>query len=243
LAAENKLKRTVYRNAFLGDTVTIRDPKANIVQRSSDSKYRCNNGSVPYRQTIAQRAPAPAIFVSEALLNQIGEQMIRLEQIRRSCGRLLATYNFQLALLPNQDQQAAAQKAVQYLSAKVENENIAPNTTVNTDLNSVELTQFGLTAPANGTLKVADALVTQRNLSTLSAEQIRTQTKAQTIDVEYRKQFDDAQSAIDAQLREIAHSLLILDSAVVATPDTVVRQYYETGAWVQKGSAVLLTTR
>jgi hypothetical protein len=210
LGNANTFKTSVYNGVLDGDTVTVRDPGAGIIRTSSDGKYQCRNGKIPYAQTLAQAGRAPVVFVSPALLNQIGEQITRLHRIREGCVRTLNAYNFQLKILAAQDQQSAAQKAVQYLTAKVEYENIQPWNGVNVALTSAEIALFGLPQPPSGpnSWTVADALVAERNSITQLSEQLRIQTKAQTMGAEYKQQFDDAQLGIDVQLREIANELL-----------------------------------
>ena len=243
LSTANVLRRRIYSGVFAGNTVTVRDSSAGTVTRSKDGKYQCNNGKIPYTQTLPQTERATVVFVAPSLLDQIGEQMVKLQRLRTICLRALAGYDFQLAILASQDQQAAAQKAVQYLSAKAEYENITLNTTVNTNvtLTPLEVTQFGLPPlnPSGQPWDVADALKAQRNLVTQLSEQLRNSTETQTLNVDYKQQFEDARLAIDIQLREVANELLALDSAAVTTSDDVVKRYYENGAWVQKGSTVL----
>lgn len=238
----NRFRETVYGKFFVGGTATVRDPDAGIVKSTSDGKYQCKNGRIPYAQSLAQAEPAPVVFVSPALLDQIGEQITRLKRIREGCLRTLAAYNFQLTVLAGQDQESAGQKAVQYLTAKVEYENIQPWSGVNVALSSSEISQFGL--PTGQSWNVADALVSQRNSITATSDQLRKQTKAQAMNVDYKQQFEDAQLAIDVQLREIANELLSLDNALAHSPDREVAQrYYEDGTWVQKGSVVLAVRR
>ncbi|HEX7138577.1 MAG TPA: hypothetical protein VF219_12045 [Vicinamibacterales bacterium] len=241
LASANTFRQNVYGSSFAGASVTFQDHNAGTVTASSDGKYQCKSGTVPFTQTLSQTNTAEVIFVSPPLLNQIGEQAIRLDRARAACSRIIDAYNVQLQNLTVQDQQAAAQKAVQYLSAKVENENISPNATVNAVLTAAEITQFGLTPPASGSLKVADALVSQRNSVTQLSDQLRNTIKDQTLNVDYKKQIDDAQSVIDSQLREVGRDLSLLDCGALQMPAvTVLHRYFVDGEWVQQGSVVML---
>jgi hypothetical protein len=238
---EYSLLRHAYGRVFVDGTVKIRDPGANTVTISTDKKYQCRNSNVPYTQSIRQSELASVVFIPPALLNQIGEQMVQLDRLRRNCLRTMQAYNYQQKILPTQDAESAAQKSVQYLSALVENENISPNASVNLTLSSTQITQYGLAPPPAGqNLKLADALLAERNLSTQSADTLRTQAETQAINVQYKQQFDDAQLAIDAQLRQLGSTLQALDGAVVMLPKAEAgQQYYTNGSWVQKGSVVL----
>lgn len=202
---------------------------------SSDGKYRCEFGKIRYVQRLDVTQRVDIVFVSPIVLNQIGESVLRLNRSRESCKRLIQAYEFQLDLLKLQDSQAFYQLQVQYLSAQIENENLKAANIGKGPLS-------GSTNPQSKQpgLDEATVLLQARKSVTGVAEQIRNRYKAQTLEVDFQKQFSDGQTLIDTQLREISRELFILDRStnLLGTEITRKRNRYITGSYVIQGTVV-----
>jgi len=61
------------------------------------------------------------------------------------------------------------------------------------------------------------------------------------LDVDYKNQFDEANYAIDVELRQLAAQLFILDRSVFrATDKSLQPAGHSTGSWVRQGTVVLV---
>ena len=211
------------------------DPDALKEFASKDTKYHCQFGAIPYTQTLQPDQQAPAVFVSPVLLRQIGEQQLKLARIRTSCQRLLQAYDYQIDILVLQDKLSVAQKATALLSSEVEQARLLKDGFGSRSLTQSEGTQYGVNP---GPLR--DELRAIRDNAVAIGEQLRNMYKTQIVDVDYKKQFDDENLAIELQLRELGRSLFILDrSTVQYQQHRLLPSGYVTGSWVKQGTIVL----
>lgn len=237
------LQMSAFRNLAVGsfaagsNSAVVEDPEAGQTLSSGDTKYQCSYGNIPYAQTLDPDRRAAAVFVSPVLLRQIGEQQLRLTRARTSCARLLQAYEFQVTIIARQDELAVAQKATAVLSSEVESERAAKDAVGARGLNATEQAQFGL-----GAIAVRDALKLSRENVVSIGETLRTMYRTQVLDVDFKRQFEDANLAIELQLRELARNLFVLDRSIA--PDATRRLLpvgYADGAWVEQGTVVLTT--
>ena len=215
------------------------DPAAGKIIQSKDGKYKCDNGTVPYNPTLVSDVVAPAVFVSPVILRQIGEMQIKVARARTACERLIQAYEYQIDILVVQDQLARSQKAVALLTAELESDRSNKDGFGSRALTPDETSRFGVQASS-----VRDALRSSRSTSVDQGETLRAMFKTQTTDVEYKKQFADANLAIDLQLRELGRTLFILDRALAPDWAAGLKQTgYRDGSWVRQGTIVLAKRR
>lgn len=227
--------------------VFFRDSDANATRTTQDKKYKCGYGEVPYAQKLDVKRTTDAVFVSPVLIRQIGEEVLRLQQVRLACDRLIEQYDTDVKLTAAQDLLMKFQRAVADLSAYAENARVArelrkgappKGATLGDDtIDPEDATMYGI----EGTPSTADALLLSRSNVSNASESLRTIQKTQVLDVEYSVKFDQVQIAIDLQSRVVARMLFLLDRSV---PDSdiynsnTVDPKYLTGAWVKQGTVV-----
>jgi len=217
------------------------DAEDNRTRRTADGKYKCDSGVVGFNIGFDANATAAAVFVPRRLYEQIGEDRQRLDKARQLCGRLIDAYDFQLKILAVQNAQADAQRAVQLLTARTENLNLAqaPKTDVPLTPSDIKSLRLGNLNPPPTDL--GGALLSERNLVTQTSERIRTATSDDVLHTEYKEQFVDAQATVDTQIRAVASDLFELNRAVAApTTDQVSKAFYSSGSVVEANETVAL---
>jgi hypothetical protein len=233
----NAFHRAAYPK-FASTHFRFKDDQSGLQHKTSDGQYSCQYGAVPYKQKLNPSDAAAVVFISPVLMSQIGEQDLRLKRVRDACDRVIDAYEYQLQILGLQDQLSVNQDGVNYFSSKIEGDRNVKQQFGLDALTDQEADQYGAT---HG-LKFYEALTNARRDAASKSDSIRALYKKQTLQVEYKKLFDNANLAIDLQLRELGRELFVLDRAIVKADRTYPPiDGYETGSWVQKGTVVLRT--
>lgn len=214
--------------------LALGSPDDGKIPTTSDKKYECRYGTVPYQSALQRDQAASVVFVSPVLLRHIGEQQLRLDKIRSSCARIIETYESQLEVLRMQDQISLQQGAIALFSGEIEGARNAKEGYGGRKVTSDEKTTYGV---PDSTL--AEALAYERAQLVKSGETLRSQLKKQAMDVDFKRQFEDANLSIELQLRDIARNLFILDRAVVQAQPGARPDGYADGAWVRQGTIVV----
>jgi hypothetical protein len=204
---------------------------------SEDKKFHCDYGHAPYKQLLDVNLRASIVFFSPIALSQASESLFKVTRARETCQRLIAAYDNQLSILAVQDNQAAQQAWVQYLTAEIEGLSLLKN-----DLGKDFISDDALAAmhmPPGYHNSVRFALHDVRGWLTYETTKLRALYRDQTVNVEYGKQFVDAQTSIELQLREMGRNLFLLDQSSLTFDGTIVARFYRDGAWVRQGTDVL----
>lgn len=211
------------------------DPDAGKTVATSDAAYTCVYGSIPYTMNLKRDQQAPAVFVSPLLLRSLGEEHIKLQQIREACARLVQSYNYQMTVIKQQNSLATLQKAQERLAREITTEEYNRDS-VGERIVSASEQQI---CAGGGAARDCLASVTDQIYDT--SEKLRPMYITQLTTVDYAKQFKDANRAINLQLRELARQLFVLDRSLADVtagghPD---HRGYEDGSWVRQGTVIL----
>lgn len=240
----NNFINTVYGSDFKVNTLTINDPDAGHVKYSSDNSFSCTYSQIPYTQTLQQTSPVAVLFVPPGLINEVAEQMETLRRVRLGCSQLIDTYNSYLTNMASLDIQDNLQQSVQYISGMIEYYTLSTyNGPPNIGLKPGNLSHLlGPCTLWQQSNNMPSLLLSYRLCMTSAAADVRKNVKDETINNDYKHQFDNAKLAIDTQARVVGRALLALDSTEIASlQGPVVQQNYQNGTWVQKGTVVLTT--
>jgi hypothetical protein len=225
------------------DNEIVQDDAKDIVRQTADKKYSCSYGKIPYEQQIKPDLALPAVFVSPVLLRQIGEDVLRVNQARLACDRLVENYDTQVKMLDGRDSLGKYQRGVGALSAFVENARVSQQKEKSgkligaEPLDPDEVTAYGLSGPTN----VADGLWTSRTNVIEEEDALRRMSRAQVTEVDYGLRFLDVQMAVDLQARALARTLFLLDRSVASADVANIRTDYKSGSWVQQGTVVFFS--
>ena len=202
------------------------------VVRTVDEKYSCDLGKVPYNQSLAPDRRSSIVFVSPVLISEVSEQHMRLQQVRRSCQRLIDNYNFQREVFETQETLAKMQRGSSFLSALIEKERLGSGPY------PVGGNAFGpepeMGIPDQKTER--EALHSTREQAIQANERMRIRMRERSFDTDFRNQFDDANTAIQVHLRSLARTLFVLDRSAPAQAFRAHSGRYPSGSWVKQGT-------
>jgi hypothetical protein len=217
------------------------DPDANKTPLSTtDGKYECDYGSVGYAQAIDPTKEAEAVFVSPTILRLLAEEHVRLIHSRKSCERLVQEYNYQIVVVGLQDHLSVDQGAYADFNGAIDKERETNASVGARQLTAPELAKSGLSA---GTT-LRDGVLLLRQDMTSTSVSLRNDYKAQVVTVDFARRFDDANLAIDLQLREIARTLFLLDRSVpIQLPGHLLPGDYPNQSWIKQGTDTLRVNR
>jgi len=183
---------------------TVSVDNSSQVIRTVDEKYSCDLGAIPYAQRLDPNKKSSIVFVSPVLLSEVSEQQMRLNQVRAGCQRLIDNYNFQREVFETQETLAKVQRGSSVLSARIEKERLGSGPY------PVGGTPFGpepeMGVPDQKTER--EALHSTREQAIQANERMRVRMRERSFETDFRNQFDDANTAIQVHLRNLARTLL-----------------------------------